>query len=352
MKTVASFKIQYTQFLDQEGKEVRPFPPEITDAQLAEYYRDMVFCRVFDKKAVALQRTGRISTYAPLIGQEAVDVGIAHAMQRDDVFLPYYRNTGTQILRGVSLIETLLYFGGDERGTAFKEIRQDFPTQINLSTQTPHAVGVAMAMKLQGEPHVAVTTIGDGACSKGDFYEAMNLAGVWGAPVLFIAMNNQWAISVPYESQTAAETLAQKAIAAGIGSEQVDGNDVVAVYDGVGRALALIREGKGPYLIELKTYRLGDHTTADNASRYRPDKEVSEAWKRDPIARLRAYLSARGLWTKDQEEKLLTEMDQRIEEAVEQYLAIEAPRAAGMVEHLFAELPPDLETQRKILDGM
>ena len=276
MTTAATFQIQYSRFIDSSGQEVAQLPPSIDDDSLVEFYRDMVFCRAFDKKAVALQRTGRLSTYAPLIGQEAIDVGIAHALEPTDVFLPYYRNVGAQILRGVSMVEQFLYFGGNERGCDFKKLAEDFPTQ------TPHAVGVAMAIKLRREQRAAVTTIGDGASSKGDFYEAMNLAGVWQVPLVFVAINNGWAISVPYESQTAAKTLAQKAIAAGIGSEQVDGNDVTAVHDGMRRALDRARSGEGPYLIDMETYRLGDHTTADNASRYRPDEEVSAAWKEDP----------------------------------------------------------------------
>ncbi len=352
MTTIASFAIEYFQFLNPEGREASPFPEDISDSQLLAFYRDMVFCRVFDKKAVALQRTGRISTYPPLLGEEALDVGIAHAMNERDVFLPYYRNTGTQILRGVSLEEELLYYGGNERGCDFSTPKQDFPTNINLSTQVPHAVGVAMAMKLRDEPHAAVTTIGDGACSKGDFYEALNLAGVWQAPVLFVAMNNQWAISVPYEAQTAAATLAQKAIAAGVGSEQVDGNDVIAVFERTRTALERIRSEGGPYLLELKTYRLGDHTTADNASRYRDDDEVTEAWQRDPIARLRSYLSAHELWTKDQEEALLRDANRRIEHAVEAFLDVEQPAAVEMIDHLFAELPKALQWQRDVLAEM
>ncbi len=352
MTSIASFELKYTQFLDSEGREVLPLPSQLTDSQLREFYRDMVLCRAFDRKAVALQRTGRISTYAPLLGEEAVDVGIAHAMKGDDVFLPYYRNTGTQILRGVTLVEELLYYGGNERGSEFSQPDQDFPAQINLSTQTPHAVGVAMAMKLRRESRVAVTTIGDGACSKGDFYEALNLAGVWRAPVLFVAMNNQWAISVPYRFQTAAATLAQKAIAAGVESEQVDGNDVIAVYERLNRALELIRTEGVPYLVELKTYRLGDHTTADNASRYRSDEDVSKAWRKDPIARLRTYLSGRSLWAKEQEEALVRDVNRRIDSAVERYLAIGAPRAVEMIDYLFAELPEDLKRQRALLEEM
>lgn len=352
MTTAASFQIQYSQFIDASGQEVAPLPPSLDDDSLVEFYRDMVFCRAFDKKAVALQRTGRLSTYAPLIGQEAIDVGIARALKPTDVFIPYYRNAGAQILRGVSMVEQFLYFGGNERGCDFKELAEDFPTQINLSTQTPHAVGVAMAIKLRREQRAAVTTIGDGASSKGDFYEAMNLAGVWQVPLVFVAINNGWAISVPYESQTAAKTLAQKAIAAGIESEQVDGNDVVAVHDGMRRALDRARSAEGPYLIDLKTYRLGDHTTADNASRYRADEEVSAAWKKDPIARLRMYLLARSLWDKSQEEAVLEDAGRRIDSAADTYLAIESPRAVEMIDHLFETLPHDLERQREILENL
>ena len=206
------------------------------------------------------------------------------------MLLPSYRDYAAQFSRGVTMTEVLLYWGGDERGMDYQKPRRDFPICVPVASHTCHAAGVAFAMKYRGEARVAVAILGDGATSKGDFYEAINVAGVWRLPVVFVVNNNQWAISVSRRAQTAAETLAQKAIAAGIPGEQVDGNDVVAVRDRVGAAIERAREGQGASLVECLSYRLGDHTTADDASRYRDRAEVEAAARRDPIERLRAYL--------------------------------------------------------------
>src|SRR6201982_693579 len=274
--TAARFEIRYSRFLDPKGDAVRALPGFASDrAELVALYRGMVLARTFDAKAVALQRTGRLGTFPSALGQEAVAVGIAGAMRLEDVFLPSFREHGAQLWRGVSLVELFLFWGGDERGSDFAEAREDFPICVPVGTHAPHAVGVALAFKLRREKRVAVCVFGDGATSKGDVAEALNGAGVWQLPVVFVINNNRWAISVPLAHQTAAETLAQKAIAAGIEGEQVDGNDVIAVREAVSRALAKARAGGGPHLIEAVTYRLGDHTTADDASRYRSGSEVS-----------------------------------------------------------------------------
>ena len=201
--------------------------------------------------------------------------------------------------------EILLYWGGDERGNLSSGPAHDFPFCVPVGSQAPHAAGVAYAFKLRKEPRVAVCLLGDGATSKGDVYEAMNFAGVHKLPVVFVINNNQWAISVPLKMQTACATLAQKAIAAGFPGEQVDGNDVIAVRQAVEEAIAGARAGRGPRLIEAITYRLGDHTTADDASRYRPAEEVQARWKEEPIARLRTYLVGQKAWGKAEEEAAL-----------------------------------------------
>src|SRR4029078_7677131 len=252
-------------------------------------YRAMVFMRALDAKAIAMQRTGQIGTYASTLGKEAVDAGLGAVLDKHDVLLPSYRESGVLMLRGVSPHRTLLYWGGDERGNVFPESPHDFPFNVPIGTQIAHAVGVAYAMKLRREPRVALAMCGDGATSKGDFYEAMNAAGVWQLPLVIVAVNNHYAISVPRHMQTRAQTIAQKAIAAGIDCEQVDGNDLIAVRDGVGRAVEKARNGGGPTLVEALTYRLSDHTTADDATRYRSPDENAEAWKRDPILTLRNY---------------------------------------------------------------
>ena len=333
-------------FLDPDGQPVGELPEFARDREtLVALYSAMVKTRTFDTKAISLQRTGRLGTYGSSLGQEAIAVGVASAMTREDVFLPSFREHGAQLWRGVSLEELFLYWGGDERGNDFARARQDFPVCIPVASQFPHAAGVALAIVQKGETGVAVAVGGDGATSKGDFYEALNVVGAWTLPAVFVISNNQWAISVPRSDQTRARTLADKAVAAGIPGEQVDGNDVIAVREAAERALTRARSGKGGTLIECLAYRLGDHTTADDASRYREDEDVSPHWSKEPLVRLRAYLVVHHGWAKEDEEALLRDCRDQIEKAAEAYLATPPQSASAMFEHLYADLPQDLVVQ-------
>jgi len=346
-ETVAQFEITYTRCLDPDGKPVGPLPDFAgNSATVTALYRALVRTRAFDAKAIALQRTGRLGTYAPSLGQEAVSVGCASAMRPEDVLVPSFREHGAQLLRGVTPLELFLYWGGDERGSAFAGPQQDFPNSVPVGSHAPHAAGVALAIKLRREPRVTVCVFGDGATSKGDVAEALNLAGIWRLPVVFVVSNNQWAISVPRARQTAAETLAQKAIAAGLPGEQVDGNDIVAVRAVVGAAVERARRGEGPSLVEALTYRLGDHTTADDASRYRDDATVTSHWQEEPILRLRRYLTERGVWSKQDEERLLRETSAEIDAAANAWLATPPLDPATMFEQTYAEPTAELVKQR------
>ncbi len=348
MTIVASFEIAYRQFLDPEGRVTEALPEFARDpVVLLPLYRAMVWTRTFDAKAVSLQRTGRLGTYPPCVGQEAIGVGVASAMHRDDMLLPSYRDQAAQLWRGVTAAEILLYWGGDERGSACPGASRDFPICVPVSSQTLHAVGVALAMKLRDEQRVAVCCLGDGATSKGDFYESINLAGAMQLPAVFIIANNQWAISVPRSAQSGAKTLAQKAIAAGLPGEQVDGNDVIAVADAARCAIERARAGGGGAVIEALTYRLGDHTTVDDARRYREDSEVSRQWEREPIARLRKYLAESGAWNKVDEEGLHAQCTAEVNAAVEEYLAMKPEPPAAMFDHLYEKLPAELVAQRQ-----
>src|SRR6516164_4634319 len=342
---IARFEVRKRAYLAPDGTPRGVMPAWAADAAaLVPLYRAMVLTRAFDLKAVSLQRTGRLGTYA-------VAVGVASAMRAEDVLLPSYRDNGALLWRGVRMEEILLYWGGDERGSRWSGPPHDFPFCVPVASQAPHAAGVAYAFKLRKEPRVAICLFGDGATSKGDVWEAMNFAGVHKLPVVFVANNNQWAISVPLKLQTASQTLAQKAIAAGFSGEQVDGNDVIAMRAAAEDAIAQARAGGGPRLIEAVTYRLSDHTTADDAARYRPPEEVQARWKEEPIARLRAYLVSQKAWGKSQEEELAAECQKQIEAAIERYLA-SAPRAPEtMFDHLYAELPPTYAGQRAELSG-
>jgi 2-oxoisovalerate dehydrogenase E1 component alpha subunit len=352
LPVIARFEVRHRAYLAPDGSIHRRLPAFTSDTRLlVRLYRAMVLVRAFDLKAVALQRTGRLGTYAASLGQEAVAVGVASAMRNEDVLFPSYRDNAALIWRGVKLEEILLFWGGDERGNPFSGPVQDFPFCIPVGSQAPHAAGVAYAFKLRKEPRVAVCLFGDGATSKGDVFEAMNFAGVHKLPVVFVATNNQWAISVPLRLQTASETLAQKAIAAGFIGEQVDGNDIVAMHAAAEEAIEAARNGRGPRFIEAVTYRLGDHTTSDDAARYRPTEEVQARWKEEPIARLRSFLARQNAWSKTDEEQLSAECQQQIDAAVERYLAVKPRRPETMFDHLYAELPRAYAAQRRELEG-
>lgn len=350
---VESFEIRYHSCLDPNGNVKGAAPAFANDRDLmVNLYRGMVRTRTFDEKAVALQRTGRLGTYASSLGQEAVGVATAAAMRPDDVLLPSFREHGAQLWRGVSPLELLQYWSGDERGSDFKAQRLDFPVSIPVASHIPHACGVGLAMKIRAENRAALAIFGDGATSKGEFYEAINMAGVWDLPVVFVVCNNQWAISVPRSRQSAAQTLAQKAISAGIEGFQVDGNDPIAVYDGCTYALDRARNAGSPTLIEAVTYRLGDHTTADDARRYRSDDLVSPHWKQDPIARLRTFLTHTLDWTRQEEETLIADCVSEMEKAVQTYLALAPEPVEAMFDWLFEIAPRALMEQRKQAIGL
>ncbi|PCO05361.1 pyruvate dehydrogenase (acetyl-transferring) E1 component subunit alpha [Microbulbifer flavimaris] len=350
MHPVASFDIHFLQYLDEQGQATQALPDSATPDLLQALYRQMNLARLVDKRAVQLQRTGRLGTYPSSLGQEAVGVGVGSAMQADDVYCPYYRETGTLLERGVEIEEILAIWGGDERGQDYQHAAEDLPLCVPIATQLLHAAGVAFALQYKhrqlDEPtRVAVTCAGDGATSKGDFYEALNLAGVWKLPVVFIINNNQWAISVARSAQTASATIAQKAIAAGIQGLQVDGNDIIAVRTAVSDAIQRARGGEGPALIEAVTYRLCDHTTADDASRYCPPEALEQAWAREPLLRLGVYLREQGLWDDGAESDMQREQAEIMEGALRAYESRPPAAVTAMFDHLYASLPEALREQ-------
>lgn len=312
---------------------------------LIDAYKAMRLTRIFDAKCIALQRTGQLGTYPSCEGAEAIGVGTAKAMQADDVFVPYYRDQAAQIVRGVSLTEILQYWGGDERGSDFKIPRQDMPNCIPIATQCTHACGIASAFKIRHQKRVAVCSLGDGATSKGDFAEALNLAAVWQLPVVFVINSNRWAISVPRHLQCAAKDLTDKAAAAGFQGQKVDGNDFMAVRSAVADALVTARAGKGPGLIECSSYRLGDHTTADDASRYRSATELEQARDDDPLSKAKDLLYASGEWSDQLEQHLQKQCALQVDQAVEEYLAVPPRSAQSMFDFLYAKLPKQLQQQ-------
>lgn len=349
MTTVAEFAISYIQILDDKGELLSPLPSFVKDnATLIELYRIMVRTRLFDKRAVALQRIGKMGTYPSINGQEAISTAIGHAMRPDDLLIPYYRDYAAQFQRGVKMSEILAYWGGDERGSRFACNSEDLPISVPIASQCLHAAGVAFAFKYRKQDRVAVSCVGEGGSSEGDFYEAMNVAGAWHLPLVFVVNNNKWAISVPLAKQTACQTIAQKAIAAGFNGIQIDGNDVLACRQVIGEAIEKARRGEGPTLIEALSYRLCDHTTADDATRYQPPEEVTAAQLKEPIRRLKIYLEKEKLWDEEQEKALIKESNDLVEQAVEEYLNTPMQEITSIFDYHYAQLPDYLIEQRAI----
>lgn len=357
VKNVYEARIEHLQILDEEARldeKLAKWPdgrPVLTDAEVLELYQYMVRCRAVDDLAFKLQRSGRMGTYPQNRGQEAAAVGAGFAAKRGvDYLVPCYRENAALWMHGLPMHYVLLHWMGDERGNQIPDGVCQTPLCIPIGTQMLHATGIAWAFKMRKEARVAITFFGDGATSEGDFHEAMNFASAFQVPCVFFCQNNQWAISVPRESQTASETIAQKAVAYGMPTTQVDGNDLFAVVRASTDAIERARAGGGPSFIEAVTYRLADHTTADDARRYRDAKEV-EAWqKRDPLIRLRSYLQTRKLWDDAKQAALDDEAKAAATEVVRTAEGIEAPSTDEMFDYTFAApLPAELELQKRTL---
>ncbi len=323
-KTVAKFTVEYLQVLDEKGKLDAKLDPQLSQDEAVAMYRWMRLARELDERMLKLQRQGRLGTFPPNTGQEAISIPAALQMQEKDWFVGAFRELGGRLVRGEPLTSTLYYYNGWEEGNILpdKESRI-IPTSVVIGCQIEHAAGLAYASRYQGEDAATVCFIGDGGTSEGDFYEGLNFAAVWQAPVVYIVQNNQWAISIPRDQQTASQTLAQKGLAFGMPVLQVDGNDPLAVTVAVREALARARSGEGPTLIEAVTYRLMMHTTADDPTKYRTAEEEQAAWAQEPLIRTRQYLEAKGYWDADKEEALLAEVKAEVEAAVKEF---ETPR--------------------------
>ncbi|MEF8800323.1 MAG: pyruvate dehydrogenase (acetyl-transferring) E1 component subunit alpha [Halolamina sp.] len=351
MSTIDRDPSDRVQVLDEDGNVVGD-PPDLDEQTLIGIYRDMKLARHFDQRAVSLQRQGRMGTYPPLSGQEGAQIGSAYALREDDWMVPSYREHGATVVRGLPLKKTLLYWMGYEAGNDVPEDANILPVAVPIASQVPHAAGLAWSWKLQGQDNTAgICYFGDGATSEGDFHEGMNFAGVYDVPMVFFCNNNQWAISVPRENQTASETLAQKAVAYGFEGVQVDGMDPLAVYKVTQDALAKARDPDEdqlrPTMIEAVQYRFGAHTTADDPSVYREESEVQEWKAKDPIPRLEAYLEDQGILDEKRVEEIEAEVEQQVADAVDAAESEPRPEPEEMFEHTYAELPEDLERQRE-----
>ena len=340
-------KQQQFQVLDATGKVVsKDDVPKIDDQTLLEMYRTMQLARIADIKALQYQRQGRMLTFAPIQGQEAAQIGPMAALKKTDWLSPAFREMAAFLYHGVTLEQVYLYWYGNEIGSSFNEGVHVLPVNIPIGSQIGHAAGLAYAAKIQKKDQVALTYIGDGGTSHGEFHEGMNFAAVYNAPMICIVQNNQYAISTPRAKQTKSQTIAQKAIAYGIPGIQVDGNDVLAMYAVVKEARERAIKGEGPTLIEAYTYRLGPHTTSDDPTIYRQDAEVEEWKKKDPIIRFRQYLKDIKLWDDKKEAALIEELTQEVGETFKRVENSGEPSVDDIFDHTFATLPPYLAKQK------
>jgi len=331
---------EHAKFDEKLGKGLIP------DADLVKLYEAMFQCRHLDGVAFRLQRSGRMGTYPQNMGQEATSLGAAYVLNKNDWLVTCYRENCGLFWRGVPMESILLHWMGDERGNAMPREHHATPIAVPIGTQMLHATGLAWAAKYRGEKQIACTFFGDGATSEGDFHEAANFAANLDIPVVFVCQNNFWAISVPGRIQCSAPTLAQRGIAYGMPCMQVDGNDIFATVYAMKEASAHARKEGKPYFLEMVTYRLGDHTTADDASRYRDKAEV-EGWKaKDPLIRVRKHMERLNLWSDAKEADLLERTEKTVAEAVARAENIAAPHSADFFNAMYQELPADLALQR------
>jgi pyruvate dehydrogenase E1 component alpha subunit len=346
-KIIEKFSVKYLQILDENGRCDENLKPNLTNGQIKQMYELMVLTRIFDEKALKLQRQGRLGTYASVKGQEACQIPSAMQLQQEDLIVPAFREHGVFITKGLPLEMLFQAWSGDERGMKMPNKINILPISIPVGSHPLHAVGAAMAYKFQNKKAVSVSYFGDGATSEGDVHEAMNFAGVFKAPTIFICQNNQFAISVPVKEQTASSTLAQKAIAYGFEGIQVDGNDVFAVYKATKDALQKARSNKGPTFIECFTYRITDHTTSDDASRYRKESEVKQWELKDPVERLKKYMFKKGILTEQYELEIKRNAEQKIEEAVSKMEDMVKEKPEEMFNYTYERLTPELREQKE-----
>lgn len=340
LTTIESFDVKHLRILDENGVADAALLPPLNDADYKKFYETLILARAFNRTALALQREGRIGTYASILGQEASQIGSALAFEDADWLIPSFRESAVFIAKGYPMWMLYRYWMGDERGMNCPENINIFPMCVPVGSQITQGAGVGMGMKYRGDKKAVGVYFGDGGSSRGDFHEGLNFAGVFKSPVVFLCQNNQWAISVPRARQSAGATIAQRAQALGFEGIQVDGNDIVAVYKATSDAVAKAKSGNGPTLIECFMYRLDDHTTSDDASRYRKKEEVDEWKKKEPLIRLKLFMEKKGLITKDYEDEVAKRSETAVRKAVEDAEAFPKPDPSDIIRHTNKDLSP------------
>lgn len=345
-----SAKLEYLSILDENGKVDAQLEPKIDAKDLKEMFRWMLMARRVDERLLKLQRQGRIGTFPQATGHEAISLGSIWHMKPTDWFVPAYRELAGFLYRGWTLETILLYWMGFEEGAMPPEGVRDLPIAVPVASQLLHAAGMGMANNIRGDKNVVMTYMGDGATSEGDTHEALNFASVFDAPVVFICLNNQYAISVPLHKQMHCETVAQRAVAYSIPGIRIDGNDVLAMYVAANEAVDRARNGGGPTLIEALTYRYTPHTTADEPKRYRPEAEAAEWQAKEPLIRFEKYLKNKGIMTDADRQKMEDEIENQIQEAIKKVeVMVKQPPLSDplvMFDHLYKDIPPFLQEQR------
>ncbi|KAF0824324.1 pyruvate dehydrogenase (acetyl-transferring) E1 component subunit alpha [Cytobacillus firmus] len=343
-------QFQTLQILNEEGKVVNDSAmPDLSDEQLQELMRRMVYTRILDQRSISLNRQGRLGFYAPTAGQEASQLASQFALEKEDFILPGYRDVPQIIWHGLPLYQAFLWSRGHFEGGNIPEGVNVISPQIIIGAQYIQTAGVALGMKKRGEKKVAITYTGDGGASQGDFYEGINFAGAFKAPAIFIVQNNRFAISTPVEKQSAAKTIAQKAVAAGIPGIQVDGMDPLAVYAAVREARERAINGEGPTLIETLTYRYGPHTMAgDDPTRYRTSDLDNEWEKKDPLVRFRKFLEDKGIWNEDMENEVIEQAKEDIKEAIKKADDTPKQKVTDLMNIMYEEMPYNLKEQYEI----
>jgi len=340
-------KDEMLQVMDNEGNIINPhWKPDLTEDYILESYKFMQFARTADLMAVSYQRQGRLFTYPPNLGQEAIACAAGKQMRNQDWLVPAFREMGAWLLKGAKLSDLFMCFGGYEEGNLFSDAPNILPHAVPIASQLLHAVGVGHAINYKKEDSVVFAFVGDGGTSQGDFHEALNFAGVWKTPVLFIVQNNQFAISVPVRNQTNSINLAIKGIAYGVPSIKVDGNDFFAMYYAVQKAVEYIKTGKGPVLIEAKTFRRGAHTTSDDPTLYRTRDEELEWEAKDPLKRLGGYLVSKGLWRKEDDEPLIENYKKEVDKEFSIYENHPPYPVEDVFKFHFKEMPEELKQQQ------